>query len=424
MEAKRLLTADGQEATIDDWNGNASAASLAPDRSLAELFRPAPNNAGGGAQTTKGIVPFSFYGSPATGADFGIVAPSGSADGSVLIPPFRALIGSVSASTPDINWRAARSAVFTGSDATKKTFARQLLAATASNNRWDLVWAKLTLNVNNLTENRYVRDASTAVVTSTSEVVETIDSVTIGVTQGSEGATPTRPSLPADSGSDYYFPLAFVRLVHPHTSGTTLLSRQIQEVAPTIPLARATSAITIQPGNSQYATTGTVIANGGDFTSSARPNAFLPSTMVGGEHRFFAFDWDAATKTHPLSATTTIDDTVDWRRRTFKWFVCAADGAPGDTFVWNAAATDNIPAVTIATGNKDWGFGQSFIDDGTAEAGGVAGGVAAIANITATAFPVYFVVNLTTGVLSVVVGSDPSCRLFLWLEASAPFSNK
>lgn len=423
MEAKRILSVDGQEITQDDFNDNAANAALATDRTLAELFRPAPHDNGSGAQVTKGILPFSFYGSPAVGADFGIVAPSGSADGSVLIPPFRAILGSTDSSTPDANWRAVRSVAFEGTDSTKKTFQRQALAATSTNNRWDLVWAKLTTDFNNLSQSRYDRDGSTGVVSTITPVVEKIDTVTIGVTQGTEAATPTRPALPSDSGADHYFPLAYVRLVHPHTAGTTLLSKQIQEVAPTIPLARATGAATLQPGNSQYLTAGTVIANGGDFTNSARPNAFLPSTMVGQEGRFFAFDWDATTKSHPVTATTLIDDSVDWRRRVFRWFACAANGSPGDAFIWNATAPGNIPAASISSSNLAWGFGQSFQDDGTGIAG-VAGGVAAIGNLADTAFPIYLVVDLSTGVLNVVVGSDPGCRLYLWLEATGPFSNK
>lgn len=419
MEAKRVLSIDGQEITQDDFNGNADAAAKATDRTLAELFRPAPNDTGGGAQTAKGIIPFAFYGSPIVDADFGIVAPTGSADGSVFIPPFRALIGSIDSSTPDANWRAARSAVFTGTDATKKPFARQRLANTSANNRWDLIWAKLKLDFNNLSDSRFQRDGSTEVISTITPVVERIDQVTIGVTQGSEAATPTRPALPADAGADHYIPLGYVLLVHPHTGTTTLLSRQIQEVAPTLPLSRATGATTIQPAKSQYDTAGTVVTTT-DFSTTARPNAFLPSTMVGGESRFFAFDWDATTKSHPTTTVTLVDDTVDWRGRNFIWWMQAVDGAPGDKFAWNGG---NVPSVSVIPANQAWGMGQSHFDDGTVIASS-AGGVAAILNVGAMAFPVYLVVNLSDGKLYAVVGSDPSARVYLHLQATAPFSNK
>lgn len=420
-EPKRTLSTDGQEVTQDDINHNADNAALATDRTLAELFRPAPNDAGGGAQTTKGIIPFGFYGSPATGADYGIVAPTGSADGSVLIPPFRALIGSISASTPDVNWRSARSAVFTGSDGTKKTFARQLISSTSGNNRWDLIWAKLKLDFNNLSELRYLRDATTGDVSSFTPVVEKADTVTIGVTQGSEAATPTRPALPSDSGADHYIPLAYVLVVHPHTGTTTVLPGQIQEVAPVIPLSRVTGARTLQPANSQYLTTGTVIANGGDFASGSRPGAFLPSTMVGGEGRLFAFDWDATNKTHPLSAKTLIDDTVDWRRRIFRGEFWSDNGSAGDKFAWGGG---NVPGATIIDANHKLVSGQSFFDDGTVITGGTAGGVVAVMSSLALSFTVYVLVDLTDGKLYCVVGGDPSARVFLWLDATGPFSNK
>ena len=140
MEPRFQISQNGQELQKDDVNLVAHEAALADDRVLAELLRLAPFD---GQRVAKAILPFGH-----AGAAGPTVAPNGPT-GSVLISPFRAVIGSrspVQVGAKDC-WRDIRSAIFTAGP-----FALTSIVGfnpnPTSTPRWDLVCAAVAVDAN------------------------------------------------------------------------------------------------------------------------------------------------------------------------------------------------------------------------------------------------------------------------------------
>lgn len=428
MEANRTKTQNGEELSIPDWNATCATAAFAGDHVLAELFRPAPQ--GGPA---KGIIPYAYYGADGTNPpNTGIIESTLTTSPTLLVYPFRAVIGSpqvVPTVSPQAMWQGARSVVVAGTQASYATLPISVdLDPTVADNRCDLIYCKVTLDFVSDSNTRYLRDPATGVITHPSLPLETVDVATIGVVTGTEATNPTPPSLPADSGSDYYIPLAYVYLQHP-TAGS-VSKNNIHEIAPVIPLSRATGAATMQPGNSQWDPSMATLT-GAPFTiTSHRPEAYIPPTMCGMESRIFAFNWDHSPKTPAIGTPAVIDDTIDWRNRIF-WTHVFAHGGGTEHFAWGIGVGGNVPTTTPSLSAygaaQIVGMGQSFRDDDPTSSlvPSPAGFVVRLTSTTLTnlANPVYLYVDLSTGKLMVSAPVDPAALVLVRIDASGPFPN-
>jgi hypothetical protein len=233
------------------------------------------------------------------------------------------------------------------------------------------------------------------------------------------GTTPARPALPADSGTDFYIPLAYVFI--PSSFGaTTVANKWIQEVAPVIPIARATGATSIRPATWQN-TAGSPILSVDDFntaTGGHRGIGYLPSTFVGGEQLIITCSWNTTGPLNipALNGVRIVDTSVDWRRRLFK--VMLMTSAAASALPWDGGGP-------ISGGAFDIGYGQSFRDDGTGGIG-TAGGLVAkqIGGVGQLDHAIDLLVDLSTGNLKMKVpAASPNRDVIIWLEATGQYAN-
>ena len=431
MEDRHVSAVNGQEVARTDFELVNDNAALADDRIIAELLRLQPYN---GSTVRKCIIPYAASG-PAVRLDVESVAapPAGplvlstaAANASLLINPFRAVVGSRVAPGANVknHWRDVRSAIALGLTTLRQSVQ---LPATSANGRWDLIYARVDIDVNLAAETRFIRNVSGS--NASFVTVRRRNTVTIGMVQGAENASPVRPALPSDTSTAYYIPIAYVRVVHPHTLTTTLTKFQIYEVAPVVNVASCWGAVSCAPADGQwhpddFAGQSTV------WSAAARPNFFLPPTMVGGEQRLVALSWGTGGQ-HGTNQTFDVDRSIDWRGRAFMSFIHMSNT---NTFAWAAASgADIVPgACGPSVSNKDWMLGQSFIHDGD-QLG--ASGVIANAGVVAFLQPggfaemgasshVTLYVDRTNGWLKCrVSAANPDVKLFLWLMASAQMGN-
>lgn len=421
MESQYQHTVNGQEVQQADLNMMGEAGALADDRVLAELLRLAPYVAG----AAKAIVPFHIDGPDVASwePNATTVVGSGSADSKVRVNPFRAVVGSRTAIGTDAKkaWRDIRSGLAIGSTT---LYQEVQFAATAANHRIDLLYAQVNVDVNAATVSRYVKTAGGSAGASLISV-EKRTTVQLGVAQGAEAGSPTRPALPSDSGSAYYIPLAYVHLQHPHTLVTAIDPDWIEEVAPVSMLSRALGAHSIRPPSMCHKIGGIIEPGWAPY----RPPLYLPPSMIGGVSLLIPI----RTTEMPAGSTHVIDDTIDWRKRIFRWQAQRSSGS----FSWLKLGGVDAPSIANATTAKlglSWmvGFGQSFEDDGTAQAG-VAGGMAALlssANFTdfcATGGDYFALIARDSDGALVARSSNPAPSgggaVFLWLDASGPDGN-
>jgi len=413
MEDQYQHTVQGQAVQQEDLNILGENAALADDRVLGELLRMEPTI----GYKSRGILPFALNstedagGNPANGA---IVFTYGVANATVSVRGFRAVIGS-----RDITkgWRDIRTALLPYAGSNK------VLAATAANDRWDLIYARVDIDIDQAAVERYVK-ASDGSVTKQNIAVRKHTTVTIDVVQGVEAATPTRPAVPSDTASAFYIPLAWVYLTHPHTSSSVIPDNAIHEAAPVLPiLPRAASVATLRPADGNYKANGAV-ATQDPWGSGYRPYAHLPSNMVGQEGLIVAMHWDHTVPrySHGLNTIVVVDASRDWRNRVFRWQAVADAGY----FPW---AAGSVPSHgKSAAAYRADGFGQSFSNDAAAIVG-LAGGMVSritpteLSSLAASSFINLFV-DYATGELKVQTGATcPHVALFLWIDATAPNTN-
>src|SRR5690606_5860161 len=184
MEEQFKAPLNGLEIHIEDvdlWSKNAA---LADDRVLAELLQLAPFTAG---EPAKAILPYGKA----------LVVPSGSDDSTVRVRPFRAIVGSrdtVANIGHKDNWHDVRSALHIP-NVSGQQYRNVQLSATASNNRWDLIWCRVEADIPSATKPRYVKSSGGTVI-SQNLIATKITTVTIGVNEGTEAASPVGPNLP------------------------------------------------------------------------------------------------------------------------------------------------------------------------------------------------------------------------------------
>ncbi len=422
MESQFTHSLPGQEVDGDDLNCISSNAALADDRVLAELVRLLPF---GGLVPVKGVIPYALNAPAGVTPDptLALVGKSGGADGSSHVRPFRAIVGSrVSAGVdPKEHWRGIRSALCVG-DVTLHRSVQH--AATAANHRWDLILAKVNVEMPESPVIRYVKDPSSENVAALSFARAKSTSVSLEVVQGVEGASPLRPGIPNDAPPSYYIPLAYVYIAHPWTLASTLDARAIHEVAPIVPITSALGVPSIAPANSLHTLAGAALGFNDWTSASARPHAHLPPTMVGGVQRLIPLGTSGAHQTVTLNGITVVDDSVDWRRRVFTCEVAFASGGAG----WAWEAPTGIVPSTLSQSNQHRLLSSSFRNDALA-ATGVAGSI--VISLSQTVLPsmaagstVMLFVRASDGALCAWTNStDPGGEYFFWLCASGPFAN-
>jgi hypothetical protein len=401
MEDRYQHTFDGQEVNETDINAIATAASLADDHVFAELFRLVPGQ--------KGVV--------TTNQPSALVRPSGSADAKTMIGSFRAFIGPLAATTGQDAYKNGRSAVAASSvDLTPQTVQHP---AQATNNRWDLVYARIDVDIDGPSILRFIKTGTTAAAQQ-SVVTTKRSTVTISVVIGTPGATPAKPTIPADSGSSYYIPLAYVLLLAGHTLTSSIAPRQIDEVAPVVSMSRATGAASLRVANGMYLEGGVVLTNEPWTPSSGRPLAYLPPTMNGKEELHFNLQEWTAPRTVTLGGVGVIDNSVDWRMRNFKVVVsCASQAFASQGFA--SASTIAFPGV----GYPIFQFlAQSFTEFVANKYALANLNNANTAGFMAAGSTLLLYVDLASGSIKCDMGAtDPACNFYFWIEATGQYNN-
>lgn len=429
MEKDRTKGTTGIELTAQDWNTVTQLSSKAQDYVFAELFRMQPR----GGAAAKGVLPFGFYGFNSGTA--GIVTVTGISSPTLLVNPFRALIGSnVTAppASPLDSWREIRSVVAASPNPGDSFTYSVTLPNTVSNNRIDLIYAHVTLSKVTSSQTMYERDPTTGVISQSTLTEQSDDTVAIAFVSSAEASSPVAPALPSDgtpTAADFYIPLAYCYIAHPFTG--SMSNVRLQEVAPVIPISRTMGAGSLLPGNQQYATSGAMLT-ATPFAISGiphRPETYIPPTMCGKEERLFCFRWDGNPKSPAVNTTAVIDNSVDWRQRLFKWRAYAVHNSGASSFPW-AQATVTCPSAIPPGGlgvNYQIGMGQSFAIDlagiGIANGSCVALLGAAGMALTALSTNVFIYVDQTDGALKLLTVADPGANLFVWVEATGPYSN-
>jgi hypothetical protein len=371
MEKRYQHTVNGQSVLTADLNVLGESSALADDRVFAELFRLAPYD---GATISRGVLP---YGSGA------VVAAAG-ASGSVSVRPFRALVGSRTAVATDAkkNWRDIRSAIGVGTTTLAQTVA---LAANATGNpRWDLVYAAVAVDANSASITRKVKDPTTKAIAGQSLVTTLETVVTLGVVAGTAGASPAFPSLPADSGGTYYISLAHVRIPNGFGASSTVAAKDIDEVAPILPVSTATGASSLRPANQHNVIGGVAISGAGTSTangalkwsgsSATRPGLYLPPSMSGSESLIIEIDLgNASSANWSHQNADIVDNSRDWRNRFWRWHAHVGSGAtnagkfPGGAATVIGYSSEGTPGFA---NDADYvahasGLGSSFDSSGT-----------------------------------------------------------
>ena len=405
MEDKFFIANAGQEFGKNDVNLIAEEAALADDRILAELIRLRPLGS-----PTRGILPPSHGSSPL--ATSSVVVPSGSADAQVQINPFRAVIGPISPASGIDALRNSRSAISVGAATMPQL--KQFPAAT--NNRWDLLYAVVSVEIDGPSMTRYQKTSgSPAIATAVTTTKQT--TVKLAVLPGTEATTPTRPTIPADSGSNYYIPLAYVLLPAGHTLGAAIPAANIHECAPVLALSRATGANTMRVASGMSSTSGIAVANEGWTPATGRPQAFLPATMSGGESLFAALHEASATRTIALGATGILDNSTDWRRRAFKVTACLG----GSTLMWRTQSPSSLPRSGDATVVR---MSNSFFADFGGTRAALMSLSSAMGGGMNPAATVVLYVDMADGAIKCDVGAtSPDIDFCFWIEATAQFNN-
>lgn len=357
METSFGHIVDGQEILHADINLLSDNGAYADDRVLAELLRLAPLDST--YQVLRDRV-ITNYGFEEVWQEGGLISPGPSGSASLLIRPFRAIVGSETAVGTDAkeNWRGIASGYFIPSGSREH---QVTIDASAGNNRWDIVYATLSVDATLLSENRYVKDTGGA-VSQQNLAVRKHNPVTVSVLKGTEASSPSPPTLSPGGGGTYNIELARIMVPSTWTAASTMSKLQIVETAPVAMLSELMGGAGCRP-----------VSGIGDPDTlplfsvappSTRPNSFLPSTMAGGFVRDLAMDWRSGAEFVAGGTLYTLDDRIDWRKRRFLWFASLED-TPQPYWAAGTASSSGTPGKAgygkiLGLANLDWGMGQSF----------------------------------------------------------------
>lgn len=443
-EKSIVLTDDGQEVEQADVNLLGATAGLADDRILAELLRLAPYD---GTNTFKAIFPYSTHSGASTHSIVSpVVQPSGSANGSVIVNPFRAVVGSrnlpsaapsPASPTGDTNalaaWRDVRSGIFTDS-ASNLSRTVALAANSSGNPRWDLVYAQITPDAAQNTVTRRVKDPTSGAISTPGVPQYDGSPVTIGVVTGTPGASPALPVVPADAAGNYFIPLAWVRVVNGFSAGSTLQTVDIRScvlghdgTTPVSTFSNPSGGDRLRPATGNNDTSGTIQTRAFPWsaTSHARPGPFLPPEWKGSDGLIVEVDVsDASSANWSHNDGDIVDASVDWRKRVFQTL---AVGSSTRFFANDAAhaGASMLPGPGVGASNYNTQPAHSFVADsivsGTSAL--VSGQTQATISDMDASGVVDLYVDMTTGALKIHLSGTPKCRVFFWIQASGAFPN-
>lgn len=433
---------DGSEFQLGDAQNMGAVSGLADDRVLAELLRLAPFD---GTHYAKAILPYGYQQIEAAADPGATVTTTGTGNGSIVVSPFRAIVGSRNAvnaapspnpavnyqSDALANWRDIRSGIFVGSS-TSLTQTIQLAANSSGDPRFDLIYATVAVDANGPSVSRRVKSTSTGSISTQSVPSYLQCTVTIGVVQGTPYVSnaPDYPSAPADAPSSspptFNIPLAYVRVPNGFTSTSTVSTRDVQDCAPAVTLHRARGGFSCQPANQSNKIGGTVLSTADFYWPSgagARPGPFLPPSMTGMESIFVEVDCVNGTSIPTNWSHGTgqiVDDSRDWRNRIFIVYATASSAAFANDPT-GAAARLPLDTVAVVTqmSNSIGADGQLVASSST---------VSQLTNTIDAAIGSGAIIGLyvdpSTGALKFYSnGTAVGARIFWWLFATAPFPN-
>lgn len=444
MAHKFKLDFDGQSVVQADYNGLAVEASTGEDHVYAELFRLTPDNAG---TISRGIIP---YGTNA------LIVANG-ASGSILVNPFRALIGSRTLAATDAvaNWQDVRTALSVADGATALTTQVSFAANATGNSRWNALYAAVSIDTNSTPTTRKVKNPGTALVTDESVSVYSRTSVTIGSVAGTAAATPTFPAIPADAGNIYYVLLGYVRIPTGFTAGSTVANKDIVDASASVTISAATGTSVLRPANQNSSATGAGVTGAGTSvsngvikqsgTAAQRAAAYIPPSMQGSESIIVAVDFtNASSANWSHQSEAIIDDSRDWRNRLCRWVArVGTDSADAAKFPWQNNSSNMFPPSTVNSQMPGYvpssgssalvhGFGWTNATDTNTVELRASGAAAATTPAAGSNVPTAVMVSgsyisiyadSTTGALKMHVDGAPLVACILWLDFSAQYPN-
>jgi|ERR1019366_1639751 hypothetical protein len=432
-EPQYQSTVNGQEVQQADLNLLGTTSGLSDDRVLAELTRLVVYD---GTNVYKAIMPFATKAPKLTGGSIGIVdngtvCPTRSANGSILIQPFRGIVGSrVAAGTSALqNWRDIRSAIFIGSSTSLA--ATIALAANASGNpRWDLVYATVTVDTTTANVNRKIKDPSSGAVTTSAVSISLVSTVSVTVLTGTPGATPVVPTLPADSGNTYNIPLAVVAVPTGFSATSTVSGLNIRDyvnggpgLARIADLSVASGTMRARPANGNNDGEGTYLTNFPWLPANAvpRPAMFMPASFVGMDLIWIEIDlFTPGSYSHPTGSV--VDSSMDWRNR-FTLSFNAVTGAGITNFATKGSlvgTSDGLPSNlhSVASQQQDFQIGNTMGLTRVVYYGDHSTNPFITAGATVT-----LAASATTGELLVTITGTPQAAFWLAVFVSPQFPN-
>lgn len=305
----RPSPAIGLEFADEDINLLGAVAARAEDRVFDEMLRPQPYgvNLGDGVNTFGGIDRFIIPGGSIE-RPFPFIQSSGSANGSVDVGPFRAVIGPATpvGTSPTAAFTGSVSGMYVPQNGTwRQTFA--LAPNSSGNPRIDAVVAYIYPDSPSANVGAIAKDPTTGAVTSTSVPVSRRALVTVSVVTGTPAVSPAMPTASDVAGppAGYAIVLAYIYIPTGFTALTAVNPLWIREWAkvhrPGVPsLCGAAYDQALWTS-----------------ASLARPDKFIPPGFQGFATKILRF----GTATDQI-----LDDNIDWRDRIFQISASYVDG--------------------------------------------------------------------------------------------------
>lgn len=380
------LPIDGGSISRDDLNLIASSAGSAEDNSISSILVPPAWN--GGVQ--RGILP-----------PRNITLVSGNGVNSVRCAAHAAYAGPMTDLASTINTAFTDNAVM------------NVDSSTGANPRYDLLYETIYVDIPAVTAYRKVKNRTSKVVSASAFSNSSSCYTTVGLVKGTESATPTSPSLPADPVGGYNIPLAYIRIPTTYTGGSaTIDPADIFEVAPVL-----TGPGVARPSSSSSKVPASPDGTGRQGITFNQLYRFLAAPMAGSESRMFG----VSALTGLMADGTIIDDSIDWRNRIFRADVHAAQ-LGFETYAWNSPSLGVPGAGTSLAGTSVVArvMGNSF----GIRSGGTVQALRVDSGLLSWASSNYIEIDVdSSGRLIFHKNADWNCTAFIWLEASAPMAN-
>ena len=329
---------DGQAVTTEDLQAMADDSATAEDRLMRVVVPPTPT---GGSTYDKRVVP--LFDESASRVPYQLVVP-GSTTGRVKVRPCQITIGAQNVSAPNLP-SVQLSGVIETETQTGTNFAS---TTTPGQSRIDVVYALIQRGATGAS--REVKDSQGSVSTQTVNVRKPLQ-ITIGIQQGTEAVTPAAPSLPSDSSTAWYVPLAYVTLVHPYSAGAAITQAMITQGWPGgwIPQTRRRK---YKPASAMAAVYNAGINGRANVTMGDQFGAALEIAACM-QHVTNSASW------------VTIDAGHDWRYRIAELSVTRLSTTPGAA----SPPTVGSPLGTTTSGPRYTGVGLTSFWDATVGSG-------------------------------------------------------